>query len=114
RRFADYGDVGMVDAPARLLDQLAGMVEEQGRGSAAPLRIGRRKMVADVAGAQRAEDRVGQRVKDDVGVAMAGKALVMRDLDAAEPQFPARGEGMDVETEADPWHEQRRLGPAEI
>ena len=31
-------------------------------------------MVADIAGAERAEHRVGQRMEDDVGVAMAGKA----------------------------------------
>ena len=59
-------------------------------GGAAPLRVRRREMVADVAGAERAEDRVGQRVEDDVGVAMAREAPVVRDTDAAEPELVGR------------------------
>ena len=47
------------------------MVEERGGGGAAPLRVGRREMLADVAGADRAEHRVGDRVEHDVGVAVA-------------------------------------------
>ena len=71
-------------------------------------------MVADVAGAERAEDRIGQRMEDDVGIAMAGKALVVRDADAAEPELPSGSEGMDVEAEADARAEQRRFGAAEV
>ena len=104
----------MGDPPAGLLDEVARMLEEQRRGGAAPLRVRRREMVADVAGAERAQDRVGQRVEDDVGVAVAGKALVVRDMDAAEPELAAGGEGVDVEAEADARAEQRRLGAEEV
>ena len=45
------------------------------RGRAAPSRIARREMHADIAGAERAEDRVGQRVKPDIGVGMADQTL---------------------------------------
>ena len=92
RRLADDRDVDMVDPAARLLDQGAGMLDEQRRGGAAPLRVGGREMVADIARADRAEQRVGDRVERDVGVAMAREALVVRDADAAEPERLARGE----------------------
>ena len=46
-------------------------------------------MIADIAGADRAEQRVGERVEGDVGVAMAGEAAVVRDADAAEPELLA-------------------------
>ena len=43
------------------------------------------------------EHRVGQRVQADIGVGMADQALVVRHLDAAEPDMIARAEAMDVE-----------------
>ena len=104
----------MGDPPAGLLDEAARVLEEQRRGRAAPLRVRRREMIADVAGAERAQNRVGQRVEGDVGIAVAGKALVVRDMDAAEPELPAGGESMDVEAEADARAEQRRLGAQEV
>ena len=54
------------------------------------MRIARREMVADIAFADRAEQGVGERVEHDVGVAMAGQAAIVRDLDAAQPQFARR------------------------
>ena len=58
-------------------------------------------MVADIAGAERAEHGVGQRMEDDVGVAMAGKALVVRDLRCRRARAASPGrEGVDVEAEA--------------
>ncbi len=50
--------------------------------------------------AQRAEDRIDQRMQHDVGVGMAGDAAVMGDAHAAEPDVIAGGELMHVEAEA--------------
>ena len=84
--------------PPLARDQFGGMAQEPvGRG-AAPLRIARRKMHADIAGADRAEHGVGQRVQAGIGVGMADQAMVVRHLDAAEPDMIARAEGVDIET----------------
>ena len=72
-----------------------------GRG-APPLRVARRKMLADIAGADCAQQRVGQGVKTDIGVRMADKALVVCDPDAANHHMVARSESVRVETLADP------------
>ena len=74
RRLADDGDVEMGDAPAAGAHPLDREGEEPVGGSAAPLRIARRKMHADIAFGERAEDRVDQRVQHDVGVGMAGQS----------------------------------------
>ena len=65
------------------------------------MRIAGREMHADVAVGERAEDGVGQRVQDHIGVGMAGERLGVRDLDAAEGDVIARPEGMHVEAGAD-------------
>ena len=58
-------------------------------------------MGADVAVAERAVERVGERVQADVGVGMAGEALVVGNAHAAEPDVVAGREGVDVEALAD-------------
>src|SRR3546814_11708081 len=75
RRFGNDGQVDMVDPPAARRDAFAGEGEEAVRRRAAPLRIARREMVADVAVGKGAEDRVGQRLKRDIGIAMALKSM---------------------------------------
>ena len=50
--------------------------------------------------AERAEDRVGQRVHADVGVGMADEAAVERELHAAERDAVAGAEGVHVEAVA--------------
>jgi hypothetical protein len=57
-------------------------------------------MFANVAKAGRAEQGVGDRVKDDVGIAVAGEAAAVRDFDAAEHDRAVAGEGVDVESHA--------------
>ena len=56
---------------------------------ALPARIGVRKMKADVAQARGAENRVGHRVADDVGIGVAERAAVRRDRHAAEHERPS-------------------------
>ena len=75
RGLAHDVDIDMGDAAAARGEALEREGDEPvGRG-AAPLRIARRKMHADVAVGERAEDGVGQRVQDHVGVGMAGERL---------------------------------------
>ena len=64
-------------------DLACGIGEKDVGGSAFPLWIAGREMVADIAGADGAEQRVGERMEPGVGVAMADQAVAMGDLDAA-------------------------------
>ena len=73
RRLAHHGDVEMRDPPAARAHALDRERQEPVGGGAAPLRIAGRKVHADVAVGERAEDRVDQRVQHDVGVGMAGR-----------------------------------------
>ena len=58
-------------------------------------------MAADVAGADRAEQRVRQRVQRRIGVGVAGEPTLARDLDAAEDERSAGNERVNVEAVAD-------------
>src|SRR3546814_9115099 len=86
----------MVDPPAARRDAFAGEGEEAVRRRAAPLRIARREMVADVAVGEGAADRVGKRMKRDIGIARALKSLTMSDFHSAEPQRLGRNEAVNV------------------
>jgi tRNA-dihydrouridine synthase B len=114
RRLADDRDVDMGDHAAALFDQRPRAIEEQRRGRAAPLRVGWREMVANVAAADRAENGIRQRVEHHVGVAMARKPLAVGNEDAAEPQFLTRRKGVNVEAEADSRDHESGLGTREI
>ena len=67
--------IEMGDAAAARGHALDGELQEAVGRRAAPLRIARRKMRADVAVGERAEDGVGQRMQTDIGVGMAGEGL---------------------------------------
>ena len=60
RRFADQGHIDLGDFRAALPRKAGGVVEEEVRGRTLPLGIGRRKVVANIAEAQRAQHGVGQ------------------------------------------------------
>ena len=68
-------------------------------------------MVADIALADRSEQRVGDCVEGDVGVAVAAESALVRDSDAAQPQAVARSEGVDVEAQAGAAGQPRREPP---
>ena len=74
RLLGDNRAIDMVDDPAAISDQLRRVGEEAVGRRAAPLRVRRREMLADVAQPGRPEQRIGDRVEDDVGVAVAGQA----------------------------------------
>ncbi len=92
----------LVRRAAALADKLRGVQQKHGGIRAAPLRIGGREMVADVAGADRAEQRIRQRMQAGVGVGVAFELLVMRYVDAAQRDVIAILEGMHVEAGSGP------------
>lgn len=110
RGLADDGQVEEVDPPAALADPRGCKGEELGRCRAAPLRIARREMRADIAVGERAEQGIGQGVERDVAIGMGDDALIMSDPDATKPDMVAGTEGMDIVAGADSRHE----GPAGV
>ena len=74
------------------------------RSEAAPfhLRVARRKMRADIAVRQRAENGVDQRMQADIAVGMGEKAFRVRHAHAADHQMIAVAEGMHVVAGAGP------------
>jgi hypothetical protein len=67
-----------------------------------PSGIGVREVRADVAERRRAQDRVGDRVRQDVRVGMAFQAEFTWDRHATQDQGPPRRETMHVPAEAHP------------
>ena len=70
------------------------MGEKLGRACTAPLRIAGREVGADIARADRAEHGIGNRMKRNVCIGVAGQALIVRNLDPAQPQLLARLEAL--------------------
>ncbi len=71
--------------------------------STSPVLITVGEVHPDVAKPRRAEDRVGDGVRYDVGVGVSNQCSLAGEDHAAENQLPRRrivGEGMDVEAEA--------------
>ena len=58
-------------------------------------------MAADIAQRRRAEQRIGNRVQQCVGIRMTEQTAAVRDRDAAEDQFTSRYQGVAVITLAD-------------
>jgi hypothetical protein len=65
-------------------------------------------MLADVAKPGASQKRVGDRVEDDVGIAVTGEAAGMGDLDPAQHDRPVAAKGMDVEADPRALHQPRR------
>src|SRR3954465_11396039 len=78
-----------------------------GRG-AAPLRLARREVNADVALAQCAENGVGESMQHHIAVRMGKNASIMGNADAAKPNVIAVPEGMDIEARAYARHHVHR------
>ncbi len=75
-------------------------------------------MHADIAGADRAQHRVGQRMEADIGVGMADEGGVVRDFDAADENPVARPESVRVKPLPDahiaPPRRDQPLGGGEV
>ena len=81
-------------------DKRRGMPEEHLGGRAAPARIARREVAAEIAGADAAEQRVRKGVKADVGVGVTQETLIVRHRHAAQHHLVAFAEAVHVEAEA--------------
>ena len=102
RTLADDRDVDGGDIAAFFADEGCGVLQKAVRRGAPPARLARRKVHPDIAGADRSEQRISQRVQADIGVGMADEPGIMRDRDAADHDVIAGAERMHVETLADP------------
>src|ERR1700693_6570155 len=69
---------------ARGLDTLQRRKQKHGGVGVFPLRVGRRKQRSNVGTGDGAEQRVGNRVQQDVAVGMAAEAFVVRQGNAAD------------------------------
>ena len=76
--------------------------EHLGRVAVAVGVVGVRERAADVGQGGGAEQGVGHGVEQHVGVAVADQLPVVRHVDAAQPQRPARLRAMSVLAESDP------------
>src|ERR1019366_9680897 len=81
---------------ARGLDALQRLSQKQGGVGVFPLRIGRWKQRSNVGAGDGAEQRVGDRVQQDVAVGMAAETLVVRQSHATDFERNARLEFVRV------------------
>ncbi len=104
--------------PPRAFSRSTAKLQETVGGGAAPFRIARRKMRADIAVGERAENGIDQRMQHHVGVGMPGQPAVMGDAHAAEHDVIAVAKGMHVEAHAGAdvgkLFDQHRFGSQEI
>ena len=100
-RLGDHRRVNVADVVTLARSEVHCVPEQRAAVRAFPLRIGVGKVHAEVAERQRAENRIGNRMQQDVGVGMAVETALERDGDAADDQRAAGDQRMDVETAAD-------------
>lgn len=79
-------------------DAIDGVFQEFVGGRTLPFVIARRKVRADIAIGQRAQDRIDQRVQADVAIGMRKEAAGVGHADAADHQMIAIAEGVHVVT----------------
>jgi hypothetical protein len=90
--------------PAGLGEQGEGRAQQPPAVGAAIARVAVGEMAADVAQRRRAEQRIGDRVQQRVGVRMTEQAERVRDVDATEDQPAAGNQRVNVATLADADH----------
>ena len=84
RQLRDHRDVDVARPPSPIAQMRHREREHLDRVAASVRRIGVRKHRADVALARRAEQRIGDGVRDGVGIRVADERMVVRNADAAE------------------------------
>jgi hypothetical protein len=97
RLFGDDRTVDVIDDRALGLEQFDRVPKEKIGGRSFPLQVRGREMLADIPKASCAQQSIGNRVEDNVGVAVPGQPARMWHYDAAEHDGAFAGEGMDVE-----------------
>ena len=107
--------VDVDDAEPRVGDERDNLREQRHRVGVAPALVGVGKVLTDIAEPRRAEQRVGDGVREDVRVGVARETELVLDLDPSEDETTARGEAMRVVADARERHgAARSLSPAPI
>ena len=92
-------------------DPTRGFLGEEVTRLTLPACVGVGKELADISPADGAEQRVGERVKQNVAVTVSDRTHRRWDLDAADPQRQVRLETMSVGAESDAKHSRDYSGP---
>ncbi len=100
RRFADDGDIDMVDQAAGPRDEIARMNDKMVRRGATPLRITGWEMIANISQSCSTEQCICERVEGDIGVAMTRQSPVMRNANATKPKVLTGLEAVYIETQS--------------
>ena len=110
-----HGRVDVLDRPALGAHALEHGAQQRHRVGVAPQLVGVGEVLADVAEPGGAEQRVDDRVGEDVGVGVARQPAVARNLDPAQDQRPAGLEAVGVDADAgahQPIGSSRRVRPS--
>jgi hypothetical protein len=102
RLLGDNGDVDILETAATVAKQGHGMLDEGARFRTTPTLVVRRKELADVSGSESAEDRVGDGVKDGIGVGVTFQAAAISNADAGQQERPFFVERVNVDPLTDP------------
>src|SRR5690606_25764217 len=111
-RLSDDGGVDIPHLPALGLNQLEHMAQQHPAIGALELRIGVRKVLADIAQRHRAEQCIAERMQQHVAIGMRQQAALMWNPHAAERDEVALAEAMHVVTVADTHSQNTRKRPA--
>jgi hypothetical protein len=104
RTLGEDRDVDVADLPAVLRGTSHHLGEQHGAVDAAKACVGVRKVLAEVSGRGRAEQRVSHGVQHHVAIGVTEQTALEGDVDAGEAQWPARHEPVDVPALPDPHH----------
>jgi len=89
-RLADHRTVDVANQPPRLVGPLCGQSQQHDRVGAAPRRVSIGKHLADITKSSGAQDCIGYRVGNGIGIAVAFQATMVGEVHAAQHQ-PAIG-----------------------
>ena len=99
-RGQDEGGVHVGNGIARASHLLQRFGYKDGGVGPLPLGIGGRKESSDIARGDRAQQRIGQRVEQDIAIGMAGQALIVRQKNAADLERNAGAKLVGIPTKA--------------
>ncbi len=101
RTLADHHAVEVGDDHAVFGDHRRHMTQHQAAVGTLPARIGGRKVLANIAQCQRAQQRIAERVQQHVAIGMREQTMIMGHAHTAEHHMVAGPEGVNVIADAD-------------
>ena len=104
RRLGDDHRVHVIDASARLAHALGAFAHDDHAVHVLELHVAGRVILPDVAERRRAQQRVGDGMRQHVGVAVAFQTDLVRDFHAADDALAARGKPMHVDSNSNAVH----------